>query len=301
MRVTFEEKTYESYFNNELDNRSKIYFPPGQYQEGFLGFDSSAFTEDIELWRYLGHPWLPNLPFEGIKLRRIADEMEHFLSIKIRNMPSISVNLLFQYKKPEYITTSLGKEWNKWSQPYYRYEIYREQQELLMNIHSKLGDRVLVIYASPALLSNDELVNAHMNRKIIEFSNFRKASELNTHHRNTYIKAGNYSIACSDPEFLDNFDLINEINNFKRSKTDMDLNNIDIINNFRNSLIELINKDLYISNSFNKLNEKISEFQNHELLYTFLVLKNFRLLTGMQWVIKFEDEEKFKKKRIHIK
>jgi hypothetical protein len=194
MRATFEEKTYENYFNSELARQTDIYFPLGQVQEGNLGFDSSALSSNIRLWRRLGHPFWFFPPYAGIDLREIADEMEHFLGMTLDNIPSIKTNLLFQYKKPTFITIALGSEWKHWNQPYYRYDIYKEQQDLLMHIDNKFRTEVFIVYASPALHDINDLVTAHLSRQIINISNFRKASELNTHHRNTYIQSGTFSI-----------------------------------------------------------------------------------------------------------
>ena len=44
MDARYEEKTFESYFNNELDRKTSIYFPLGQVQEGVLGLDSVAHS-----------------------------------------------------------------------------------------------------------------------------------------------------------------------------------------------------------------------------------------------------------------
>ena len=75
MKVHFEEKTYESYFNNELDSKSLIYFPPGQVLEGLLGFDAASYSQNRELWRMIGYPW-SYLHFTGVNLRDIADELQ---------------------------------------------------------------------------------------------------------------------------------------------------------------------------------------------------------------------------------
>ena len=53
MRSNYEEKTFESYFNIELDRKSSCFFPLGQVQEGVLGFDASAYTNSRKLWRDL--------------------------------------------------------------------------------------------------------------------------------------------------------------------------------------------------------------------------------------------------------
>lgn len=285
MRATFEEKTYENYFNIELSTQADIYFPLGQVQEGFLGFDASAFSKNRKIWRLLGWPFQFFPSFSGVDLRDIADEMERFLSFTIENIPKMKANLLFQYKKPDYITIALGSEWSHWKKPYYRYDIYREQQDLLMHIAASFGNRIFIVYASPAIHDVNELVTAHINRKIIEISNFRKASELNTHYRNTYIKAGTYSIACSEPEKLDNFDLIKTLIKINNDKDESVGSNKDFIINFRKQIVSLINEDQYYSTSFIKLNEAYMEFEKYGLFYSHLILSNFKLLTGVQWLV----------------
>lgn len=287
MRSKFEEKSYEGYFNNELDRRSDIYFPLGQVQEGNLGFDATAFSRNRRMWRRLGHPFWFFPPFRGIELQEIADEIEHFLGVEIDNVPSMKSNLLFQYKKPEYITMRTGAEWKHWNKPYFRYNIYQEQQELLMHIHNTMGTNVFVVYASPAIYDVNELVRVHRNRQLLECSNFKKASELNGHHRNTYIQSGTYSIACSEPKKIENFDLISELEKLSESirKNDNENNRL-FIKNFSRSATSILKEDKHFSEPFRMLNETILKYEKFELLYSFLSMMNFRQLTGIQWLIK---------------
>lgn len=287
VRAKFEEKTYENYFNTELSNRSDIYFPLGQVQEGSLGFDSSAFSNNRRLWRRLSYPFWFFPQFRGVGLRDIADEMEHILGVELDNIPVIKTNLLFQYKKPEYIAMRSGKEWSLWNEPYFRYDIYEEQQELLMSLHTIFGTRVFIVYASPSIHDVNELVEVYLNQQIIENSNFRRAFELNGHHRNTYINAGTFSIACSEPSKLENLDLLNELEriseiNSKNKKED----NRQIIKNFTKGIISIILENHYFAESFNRLNERYTKVNTFELFYSFLVMANFRQLTGIQWLIK---------------
>lgn len=200
MQPKYEEKTFESYFNSELDQRTSIYFPFGQVQEGSIGADSAAQSRSHWLWRKLGFPFWFRPRFSGVDLREVADEMEQHLQHEIRNIPSIKTNLLFQYKRPEVITTANGSEWSHWQRKYFRYGIYAEQQALLMHLNSKFGSQALILYASPALVDVNELVNAKLARTIIEDTNFCSVTRLQGHHRNTYIRAGLHSIACSEPE-----------------------------------------------------------------------------------------------------
>src|SRR5258705_611300 len=134
MTANFEEKSYEQFFNSELDSKTSVYFPLGQVQEGFLGFDVNAMSRNRRLWRLLGHPFWFFPDFPGVQLREIADEMERFLRVHINELPRMKTNLLFQYKRPEYIKSALGTEWKHWKNPYYRYDIYMPQQNLLSHI-----------------------------------------------------------------------------------------------------------------------------------------------------------------------
>ena len=288
MRATFEEKTYENYFNAELDRKTTIFFPLGQVQEGSLGFDASGFSRNRRLWRMLGHPFWFFPHFDGVELREIADEMEHFLRRILREIPRMKANIIFQYKKPEKITIPSGKEWSNWNEPYFRYDIYKEQQELLLHIHNTFGNRTLVIYASPAIIDVNKLVEVHMRGELIEKSNFKKAFEINQHHRNTYIEEGTYSIACSEPERIDDFDLIEELNNLGEKNSDNygGNYNIDFINNFRNEIESIMSENQFYSKSFTELNKSLDKFYEYKILYSFLVMRNFRQLTGNQWLIK---------------
>lgn len=282
MKVNFEEKTYENYFNTELDGKTDIYFPLGQVQEGNLGFDSSAFSQNEHFWKYFGYP---HLTYPGVELREIADEMENFLKITIDDIPIMKSNILFQYKKPKYIKKTSGKEWLHWNQPYYRYDIYKKQQELLMQIHNSLGSKVLIIYASPAIKDVNELVKIKLKRELIENSNFRKASELNSHHRNTYVKSGTHSIACSEPERFENLDLISLLNSYNENY-ERESSNADFITNFSSQIDSIINENEYFSESFSLLKKSIEEYKQHKLLYSFLMMNIFKQITGNQWLIK---------------
>lgn len=287
MIVDYVEKAYESYFNKELANRSKVFYPLGQVQEGVLGFDSSAFSKDRKLWRKLNYQYLFFLHFRGVELTDIATEMENYLNIEIRNISTIKVNLLFQYKRPEYIISAHGKEWIYWRQPYFRYNIYKKQQDLLMHIHTTFSSKVLVLYASPTIKGLDELVDTYLRNRIIECSNFKKAVELNEHNRNSFIQAGTYSIALSESEKIENFDLLSILKTLSdKGNTKENQKNKDIVVDFCNKIKYLVYKCPYLSKSFKKLNENISRIEKYELVYNFLVMENFRQLTGIQWLIK---------------
>ncbi|HCM9117295.1 MULTISPECIES: hypothetical protein [Enterobacter cloacae complex] len=284
MLAKYEEKTYESYFNSELDKRSSIYFPFGQVQEGGIGADSAAMSKDIWIWRILGFRKKSWLRFSGIDLMEVAKIMNDLIEDEIKNIPSIKTNLLFQYKRPELITTANGKEWFYWNQEYYRYPIYKEQQILLEKLDKRFGTKALILYASPAIYDINDLVQAKINGTIIESTNFCKVNKLKGHHRNTYIKSGNNSFACSEPEELPHFDLLVNLVQLEYKR---DVVNTTAVLDFTSELRRTVEEDPYIGESFRAL---LMPYQERELdrfkfLYEYIAMAVFRELTGIQWLV----------------
>lgn len=289
MKPKYEEKTFESYFNTELDRRASIYFPFGQVQEGGIGADASGFSRSRWLWRRLGYPYLLRMPFEGVDLREAADEMEFYIDREINNIPSIKVNLFFQYKRPELITSKHGSEWVQWHQKYFRYDIYKEQQELLTHLASKLGTKALVLYASPALDSVNDLVNAKQRKCLIENTNFRPATQLAGHHRNTYIKAGAYSIACSEPERMEDFNLLRQLEAVKDSSNIRDSDSvIKTANTVRNIALQDSVFGIAYSRELNVYAE--AGIDSFPLLFSIVSMSVFRELSGIQWVLAIDNK-----------
>ena len=63
-------------------------------------------------------------------------------------------------------------------------------------------------------------------------------------------------------------------------------NNLQFILRFQQQITLIMNQNLYYGESFRKLDELLYELRKYELLYSFLVMHNFRQLTGNQWLIK---------------
>lgn len=284
MKANFEEKSYEQFFNAELSRRTSIYFPLGQVQEGFLGFDAAAQTRNHRLWRMLGHPFWFFPDFPGVPLKGIVDEMERFLRVSIDELPRMKTNLLFQYKRPEFLQSTTSKEWTHWNSPYFRYDIYQQQQALLMHLSTVFGSRVLVLYASPATHDVNELVHLHRQRRLIESSNFKKATDLNGHRRNTYQAAGTYSIACSKPSRIDNISLENLLQNIE-VRSGSDESNSQFIINFRKQIEAIFTEGDYYSKAFNELNSDLKDYSSFPLYYSFRVMANFKTIFNLQWLI----------------
>ncbi|HBB7016443.1 TPA: hypothetical protein JTK17_004296 [Escherichia coli] len=290
MDARYEEKTFESYFNNELDRKTSIYFPLGQVQEGVLGLDSVAHSRGWFLWRKLGYPFWLSPQFSGVELREIAHEMEHYLGRGVKNIPTMKVNLLFQYKRPQYITMSSGSEWHLWNQKYFRYDLYTQQHTLLSHIETKFGNDAVVLYAAPSVVDVGDLVNLKRAGSIIDHTNFRRARELDGHHRNTYIKAGTYSQACSEPEMIENFNLIEMIEAMEPRQSE---DNVNLIINFSrqiNSAMKDVEGIGYLKTAFENRMDEFRDYglQQFVLFYSMLTMAIFREVTGCQWLIPFD-------------
>lgn len=219
-----------------------------------------------------------------MNLRKLADEMEHHLQHKIRNIPPIKANLLLQYKRPEVITTANGAECSHWHRRYFRYSIYAEQQKLLMQLDAKFGKQALILYASPAHTDVNELVSTKLADSIIEATNFFSVVKLQGYHRNTYIRASTHSIACSDPEQLPPVDLLATLQQLEYSRSNA---NLEIILAFAVSVRGLVSEDPYLGKSYKaSLQPFIDlELERYKLLFALIAMSVFRELAGTQWLL----------------
>lgn len=283
MRIQYEEKTFEGYFNAELDRRGIFYFPPGQVQEGSIGADAIAMSKSRWLWRRLGHPYWFRIPFEGMPYREIAEEMEEHLGREIADVPDIRGNILFQYKRSEYMVKPNAEEWPYWNEPYFRYNIYPEQQSLLEHLHTKFASRVLIVYAAPAVQDVGELVDLHVGHQLISRTNFRPAHELAGHKRNTFVEPGAHSWACSDPVRLDPFSFDEALEGLQRPETEIR----SVVVGLANDVQEVLLRSSF-ARPFRVLLrqygiQNLSE--NTPLLKSYITMSTARQLTGLQWVI----------------
>lgn len=288
MRAQYEEKTFESYFTAELAQRGIFYFPPGQVQEGSMGADAIALVKQRWLWRRLGYPYWFNLPFGGAPYREMAEEMEMYLGREISDVPNIRGNLFFQFKRSEYMVKASAEEWGHWKEPYFRYEIYPEQQALLEHLHSKFSTNVLIVYAAPAVQDVSELVDLHCGQQLIARTNFQPAYLLKGHRRNTFVEPGAHSWACSEPVRLNAFSLDEAVSGFRQGVSDKQY----AITEFTKE-VERVVLETPFERPFTALRNRY-DWQglesNTPLLKAFITMSVVRQVTGLQWVIAHERE-----------
>jgi hypothetical protein len=222
------------------------------------------------------------VPFSGVSLREMADEMEDVLGVEIDHIPDMRANLL--YKRPERITSWRGTEWPHWNEPYFRYDIYKEQQALLSHLAGRFGNRALILYAAPALNDVNDLVNVKRRRELIEHTNFRPAADLDNHHRNTYIRAGRHSVACSEPEQFEPFDLLARLKEFEQVQSS---DNRSFVKKFAGEVRTAVLADGTLGRAFRGELSEYSEagIERYPLLFAMLSMQKFKELSGIQWVI----------------
>lgn len=180
MNVGYVEKTFETFINSELLSKYGQGLSPGQHEEGFVGFD---------FYFSLNSPTRTfTTRYPGVDIDDILKYVERRYRTVLNRLPSIKVNMLLQYKCPEYLKSPIAKERFWWGRDYYRYRIDVNQQKLIQDIHDNFAD-VLVLYAAPAIESVNQLYNYSLTHQIIENTNFTEGCRLTGHGVNTYVEA----------------------------------------------------------------------------------------------------------------
>ena len=95
---------------------------------------------------------------------------------------------------------------------YWRFDITPHQQQILEKVSKKLKNKALVIYASPAFNTLDDLYNFTEAQLIVENTNFVKVERLINHKKWNYNKAGSVGVAHSEPEYIEDIPITEMIN-----------------------------------------------------------------------------------------
>ena len=188
----FCEREYEVNFNSQVPTVHGCIWSPGQVYEHFLGFDAAYLSLPQLIFRLF-----PASPRRGVRLSP-ADWQEYVQFIDDQ-FPPFKFNLFVQHKRPEFIRSVLGKEYDQWQHPYYRYDIDHNQQTRLERLETIAGDHALVTYACAAFHTYRELWQHAVKSTLIESSNFIRPAALVGHHRYSFDRAGKSGRATSEP------------------------------------------------------------------------------------------------------
>lgn len=135
----------------------------------------------------------------------------------------------------------------------------------------------------------NDLVDAKQRKCLIENTNFRPATELTGHHRNTYIKAGTYSIACSEPEGMERFDLLHQLEALKDNKS---INGKENVIEAANTVRNIAMRDSVFGTAYRRELNIYTEagLNRFPLLFSIVSMSVFRELSGIQWVLAIDNQ-----------
>jgi hypothetical protein len=205
----FEEKEYEIPLYFELYDRAHLW-TPGQVLEARLGTDAVLRTESQALWRRLGYAH----PLQGLPVRDLGDEFTR----PGRRVPDFSANLFLQAKRPVELrrrprgvtATALPG-----SRPYWRFAARERQHDVLTKLGARVGNRALVVYASPAFADLDTLYDCIDKRQLMERSTFIRVDRLGSHRRWVYSGGGTCGVGCSTPEPIEEPPFLRQLDLFR--------------------------------------------------------------------------------------
>lgn len=189
---TFEEKTYEQAFNNELvvgvrGARSRL-LSPGARLEATLGFDAMAdLGKRHPAWRAIGRSHRA-----GVSVHDQAPT----------KLPDATFNLFIQYKRSHWIGSPRATHHQYFEGPYFRFHFHTPAQQLttLHALARSSGSHAHVIYAAPEFHTIEQLWDANLSGEVIARSIVIDALRLSGSHKAFNFKTGYTSIQNPEPE-----------------------------------------------------------------------------------------------------
>lgn len=283
MKCEFEEKQYEQLLNMELAGTKQILYVPGQVFENVIGIDAAIYSRSRRFWRLwrFRPSWPPGVYLEPRFWDWTGKELDDDA------FPKFRFNVFVQHKRPEYISSRLGREYRYWNRPYFRYDLNASQQHVLHKLEQKVSSSAIVVYACAAFWQLKELWDLNRNRTLVENSSFVQPYNLSGHQRYTFIRDGNIGKAFSEPLDIESIDLVKEIDRMFEVGEHFE-NNTGFIYSLYRSIMEVV-RDLDEDHriGFVSLLEHIG-IPPHELAGSLISILIFAFLTGTIWGIAYE-------------
>lgn len=204
----FEEKEYELPLYLQLAANCNHVWPPGQVFEEYFGIDAALIVNDLSVWRWLGF----SQPKKGAVLADFNWGYIWRRRGRKRKLPHFALNFFIQAKRPERMlrrdSIMLA---NNMGTPCYRFWTVRHQQRVLEILAHKVRHRALITYACPVFCTLDELFDHIEKGTLIYYSSFPRVEKLRSHHAWIFDCAGAKGLACSDPTWIDDSDILTAI------------------------------------------------------------------------------------------
>jgi hypothetical protein len=200
MKAEFEEKDFEAPLYSEIKFGSHRIATPGQVFEGKFGIDAALEAEHPLFWDLFGFYDIPR----GVVLDELRWGFMWQRLGRKRRLPTFNTNLLIQAKRPKPLIRSTPElKSYGFGSKYWRFEITAHQQEILEKVSRNLRRRALVVYASPAFHTLDNLYDYTEAQTIVENTNFVKVERLHNHKKWNYYQPGTSGVAHSEPEYIE--------------------------------------------------------------------------------------------------
>jgi hypothetical protein len=285
-----EEKDFEGALYNQLLSGHLHIATPGQVFEGKLGIDAALEVINPSFWKTINNnSYIP----KGAVLDHYRWGFIWRQIGKNRKLPTFSVNLLVQAKRPDVL-----KGVNNKLTPfgiigeYWRIKITLHQQVILEKVAKKLKARCLVTYASPAFDTFDDLYRHTENGTVVENTNFVKVSRLEGHQSWNYNSSGTSGVANIEPEKVSDISFDKQINNLDFGSTDMGFD--EELFHLQSTVLNIC-EELSLSNGIakyyvrqhKKLKENLNRAElpeNSEVLLSYLSFYLFTELCGLTWL-----------------
>lgn len=287
MKCEFEERQYEIPLDVELIGAHSV-FVPGLVLENSLAIDAADFTRNLKFWglwfdwRTFWKPWRRGVLLDSQLWDAAAQELDNAA------FPRFRFNLFIQYKRPQFISSRRGKEYDHWSQAYFRYDINDHQQERLYKLEQRVSHNAIVAYSCAAFWRWSQLWQFVRERRLVENSNFVQPHDLNGHQRYTFVNRGNVGAAYSkEPVAIKILDISKKIDEMRKAKTEFKTNVA-----FLSSLADQITDTMKVMPSeFQKVHYSmldILELPEHELPRSVAIVSLFAYLANITWAVGFE-------------
>jgi len=260
-KAEFEEPEYEGPLYNQLSNGSLNLWTPGRRFERIFGIDAALLSNNQYFWSLFGQS-TANI---GTSLRDYNWHfLWHLIRRRFRPVPSFTVNILIQSKRPEYRSgVNSTYSINGIKGAYWQFHITKHQQKILEKLETKLGSEALVVYACPVFHKFDDLELHISNGQIIENSTFVKASVLTNHSKWVFDCAGTSGLACSEIKKHTDIPFETMVNNLKdkSQQSDKENSNFDRLMKIVNEICSEEEKNPLVK-AFLRRNKNLREFFN---------------------------------------
>jgi hypothetical protein len=293
MKCQFEEKQFEQHLNNELLQSQELLYVPGQVLEGHLGFDAAIYSTNRRFWRLFDDPYFfyerylyrspPGIMIDSIWWDELDEALSHF--------PRFRFNVFIQHKRPEYLTTSNSNEWTDWGRPYYRYELTAHQQIALERLESLVGPKAIVVYASPAFVTLEDLWDSIRRTNLIDRSNFCQAGKLHGHNLYTYTDAGNLGKGHSDAEELESYNFINRISQLNKEIAPTEDNRSFLVN-LSDVTQKAISEVEIAREAYNNILDYFGDYTRNKTAAALIKISAFNFVVGTRWLVSAVPDER---------